>query len=265
MAARLGGATWRSGLAEWASRTGFIDGFRSECRETRQRLCRPLAAGGLSLADLIGGATWRCGLGGVFRPPPFSVGSHGAGWVRSHAGSDRGDGRGAASCQKKFPASVETPGSGEGGIRTPGAIADTPVFKTGALNRSATPPLFAAIDLAWWILSRHLPAGQSNQSPTRRGGPGLRHAGSGVGSLLFPEFVAEPSLVPARSRSQLDLESIPIRPAASGLRPTRRRLGAAGVPQPGSLLSPRSPTPAAVAWLFTHGTSARQRLQGEQG
>ena len=53
---------WRSELAEWASRTGFIDGFRSECRETRQRLCRPLAVGGLSLADLIGGATWRSDL-----------------------------------------------------------------------------------------------------------------------------------------------------------------------------------------------------------
>ena len=30
--------------------------------------------------------------------------------------------------------------SGGGGIRTPGQVAPSPVFKTGALNRSATPP-----------------------------------------------------------------------------------------------------------------------------
>src|SRR5262245_47650459 len=30
--------------------------------------------------------------------------------------------------------------SGGGGIRTHGTLADPPVFKTGALNRSATPP-----------------------------------------------------------------------------------------------------------------------------
>jgi hypothetical protein len=29
---------------------------------------------------------------------------------------------------------------GGGGIRTHGTLASTPVFKTGALNRSATPP-----------------------------------------------------------------------------------------------------------------------------
>ncbi len=31
---------------------------------------------------------------------------------------------------------------GEGGIRTLGADKDTPVFKTGALNHYATPPIF---------------------------------------------------------------------------------------------------------------------------
>ena len=29
---------------------------------------------------------------------------------------------------------------GSGGIRTPGTLSDTPVFKTGAFNRSATLP-----------------------------------------------------------------------------------------------------------------------------
>ena len=29
---------------------------------------------------------------------------------------------------------------GEGGIRTPGTVSRTPVFKTGAFNRSATSP-----------------------------------------------------------------------------------------------------------------------------
>jgi hypothetical protein len=62
----IGGATWRSDLAEWASRTGLIDGFRSECRNSAA--ASPAAGlwrsqlGGLSLAHLIGGATWRSGL-----------------------------------------------------------------------------------------------------------------------------------------------------------------------------------------------------------
>ena len=30
---------------------------------------------------------------------------------------------------------------GEGGIRTPGTLSGTPVFKTGAINHSATSPL----------------------------------------------------------------------------------------------------------------------------
>ncbi len=30
---------------------------------------------------------------------------------------------------------------GEGGIRTPGRVSPTPVFKTGAINHSATSPL----------------------------------------------------------------------------------------------------------------------------
>lgn len=36
-------------------------------------------------------------------------------------------------------------GGGEGGIRTLGDIAATPVFKTGALNRSATSPKKVAL------------------------------------------------------------------------------------------------------------------------
>ena len=32
---------------------------------------------------------------------------------------------------------------GEGGIRTPGTLSGTPVFKTGAINHSATSPLVA--------------------------------------------------------------------------------------------------------------------------
>ena len=35
--------------------------------------------------------------------------------------------------------------SGGGGIRTHGTLASTPVFKTGALNRSATPPGMSSI------------------------------------------------------------------------------------------------------------------------
>jgi hypothetical protein len=37
---------------------------------------------------------------------------------------------------------------GRGGIRTHGALAGTPVFKTGALNRSATLPSLELSDLA---------------------------------------------------------------------------------------------------------------------
>jgi hypothetical protein len=60
------GNPWRSELAEWASRTGFIDGFRSEC--WNPAAASPAAGGwrsqlgDLSLAELIGGATWRSGL-----------------------------------------------------------------------------------------------------------------------------------------------------------------------------------------------------------
>jgi hypothetical protein len=35
---------------------------------------------------------------------------------------------------------------GEGGIRTPGTLSGTPVFKTGAINHSATSP---ATHAAW--------------------------------------------------------------------------------------------------------------------
>jgi hypothetical protein len=60
------GNPWRSELAEWASRTGIIDGFRSEC--WNPAAASPAAGGwrsqlgGLSLAELIGGATWRSDL-----------------------------------------------------------------------------------------------------------------------------------------------------------------------------------------------------------
>ena len=37
--------------------------------------------------------------------------------------------------------------NGGEGIRTPGGLAPTPVFKTGALNRSATPPAFRTLKL----------------------------------------------------------------------------------------------------------------------
>jgi hypothetical protein len=70
LAERLGGATWRSDLAErlggvsW--RSGRVERDSSTVSDpsagTRQRLRRPLAVGGLSLADLIGGATWRSDL-----------------------------------------------------------------------------------------------------------------------------------------------------------------------------------------------------------
>ena len=38
---------------------------------------------------------------------------------------------------------VKRAGGGRGGIRTHGRLAPTPVFKTGALNRSATLPIAA--------------------------------------------------------------------------------------------------------------------------
>jgi hypothetical protein len=41
-----------------------------------------------------------------------------------------------------FPAPGSTLTSGWGGIRTPGTVSRTPVFKTGALNHSATQPVF---------------------------------------------------------------------------------------------------------------------------
>ena len=43
---------------------------------------------------------------------------------------------------------------GGGGIRTHGSLSTTPVFKTGALNRSATPPRFWRRAGTWWIGAR---------------------------------------------------------------------------------------------------------------
>ncbi len=41
------------------------------------------------------------------------------------------------------PPGADAPaGSGGGGIRTPGRVTPSPVFKTGAFNRSATPPSY---------------------------------------------------------------------------------------------------------------------------
>jgi hypothetical protein len=36
---------------------------------------------------------------------------------------------------------------GEGGIRTPGTLSGTPVFKTGAINHSATSPVYRAASI----------------------------------------------------------------------------------------------------------------------
>ena len=52
---------------------------------------------------------------------------------------------------------------GEGGIRTHGGIAATPVFKTGALNRSATSP-----DRSFRHAHRAEPAIEALSPPERR-------------------------------------------------------------------------------------------------
>ena len=39
----------------------------------------------------------------------------------------------------------DPPSGGRGGIRTPGGVAPTPVFKTGAFNHSATRPRRARV------------------------------------------------------------------------------------------------------------------------
>jgi hypothetical protein len=47
---------------------------------------------------------------------------------------------------------------GEGGIRTPGTLSGTPVFKTGAINHSATSPgnsnLAKRVADAWLVYNR---------------------------------------------------------------------------------------------------------------
>ena len=48
---------------------------------------------------------------------------------------------------------------GEGGIRTPGTLSGTPVFKTGAINHSTTPPNFVAVR-ARLALTRQLLGGK---------------------------------------------------------------------------------------------------------
>ena len=44
---------------------------------------------------------------------------------------------------------------GGGGIRTHGALADTLVFKTRALNHSTTPPGKKYLILSFFIISKH--------------------------------------------------------------------------------------------------------------
>src|SRR3979409_1689267 len=44
-------------------------------------------------------------------------------------------------CAEEAPTETLRAGGGRGGIRTHGTLAGTPVFKTGALNHSATLPL----------------------------------------------------------------------------------------------------------------------------
>ena len=67
-------------------------------------------------------------------------------------------------------------GGGEGEIRTRGWIAPTPVFKTGALNRSATSPVFADVSGAL-------------RAPPRRfdsGHPALRPFGPSAAPMFAP-------------------------------------------------------------------------------
>ena len=49
------------------------------------------------------------------------------------------NGRKGALCDRRVHGGI-VPNGGWGGIRTPGALASTPVFKTGAINHSATHP-----------------------------------------------------------------------------------------------------------------------------
>jgi hypothetical protein len=54
---------------------------------------------------------------------------------------------------------------GGGGIRTHGTLASTPVFKTGALNRSATPPSNWRRVGIWWIGGRRSRQGGAGSLP----------------------------------------------------------------------------------------------------
>jgi hypothetical protein len=63
------------------------------------------------------------------------------------------------SCPTRGPKTPPTPDArrasgGGGGIRTHGSLSTTPVFKTGALNRSATPPRAWRRVESWWIAER---------------------------------------------------------------------------------------------------------------
>ena len=51
------------------------------------------------------------------------------------------------------PMAIRT--GGEGGIRTPGDLATTPVFKTGPFNRSGTSPRFFSLS-AWATVRNRL-------------------------------------------------------------------------------------------------------------
>jgi hypothetical protein len=53
---------------------------------------------------------------------------------------------------KYFVTPVDCEAGGEGGIRTPDTLSGMPVFKTGAINHSATSPVIARLPGCGWAL-----------------------------------------------------------------------------------------------------------------
>jgi hypothetical protein len=64
-----------------------------------------------------------------------------------------------------MPPKIYLSSGGEGGIRTHGRIAPTPVFKTGAFNRSATSPISLKSTLYSALTGRRRPIAVTRRVP----------------------------------------------------------------------------------------------------
>src|SRR5690606_3256223 len=137
-------------------------------------------------------------------------------------------------CNQAVPGNPCPEGGGESGIRTHGSVATTPVFKTGALNRSAISPFYVA--------SRRLRgvAGFASTASMRPPAFGLRvKTGALNRSAISPFYVASRRLRGVAVRTRTTHRS-----ARSARKPMHWRCYGHGRARHACRLAPPHPTDA---------------------